>query len=77
VEVSLIASFGDEGIYGITAEFTRPRDSGNVELQKLLEKHAIAARVQRFVIPPRIVTRHASNVSLQVTESAASTLPTI
>src|SRR4051812_13059099 len=32
-----------------TVEFTRPRGSGNLELQKHLEKHAIASRVQRFV----------------------------
>jgi hypothetical protein len=32
-----------------TSEFTRPRGSGNVDSQKHLEKHAIAARVQRFV----------------------------
>ena len=32
-----------------TPELTRPRGSANFDLQKLLEKHAIAARVQRFV----------------------------
>src|SRR5216117_3911900 len=41
-----------------TVEFTRPRGSGNVELQKHLEKHAIVARVQRFVVSPQIVTRY-------------------
>jgi len=33
-----------------TAEFTRPRGGGHVELIKLLEKQAPAARVQRFVM---------------------------
>src|ERR1041385_6950924 len=36
-------------VMGPTVEFTRPRDSGHFELIKHLEKHAIAARVQRFV----------------------------
>jgi hypothetical protein len=36
----------------ITFELTRPRGGGKAELIKQLEKHAIAARVQRFVRQP-------------------------
>jgi hypothetical protein len=42
-------------------ELTRPRGSVNCNLQKHLAKHAIAARVQRFVGPPQIVTRYPSS----------------
>src|ERR1043165_3733770 len=35
-----------------TVELTRPRGCANCDLQKHLEKHAIAARVQRFVGHP-------------------------
>jgi hypothetical protein len=33
----------------LTVELTRPRGSANFDLQKLHAKHALAARVQRFV----------------------------
>ena len=36
----------------ITPELTRPRGSANFDLQTLLEKHAIAARVQRLLDVP-------------------------
>src|SRR5258706_10627844 len=44
-----------------TFEFTRPRGSGKGELIKHPEKHAIAARVQRFGPPRIVVTRYPSS----------------
>ena len=41
-----------------TSEFTRPRGSGHFELIKLHEKHAPAARVQRFVIGQQVPVYH-------------------
>src|SRR5438552_9378602 len=49
----------------ITLEFTRPRASGHFELIKLHDKHAIAARVQRFVGP-----------SLAIVQTARQQFPT-
>ena len=44
----------------ITVELTRARASDNFELEKHLKKHAIAPRVQRIVMSPQFVTRHAN-----------------
>src|SRR5215471_12118373 len=57
-----------------TAELTRPRASANFGLQKLHAKHAIAARVQRFVVRQlarpclSIGKRHGRNSQLKLSE---------
>jgi hypothetical protein len=66
------------GLARLAAELTQPRGSANFDSQRLLEKHAIAARIQRFVrwrlaIVDEIVNEHSPQKNVSGDDRAAGT----